>query len=63
MEKVLGIEREEDRVRRVSAEGVEKFKEKHGGEGFFREAKKRGLRDEIDVKYGFESTLIRQLLG
>jgi hypothetical protein len=37
MYKVLGIEREADRVARIVKEGVKRLKRDHGGEGFFRE--------------------------
>jgi hypothetical protein len=36
LEKSLGIEREGDRLKRIAKEGVEGFKKKFGGEGFFR---------------------------
>ena len=58
MEKVIGIEREGDRVRRIAVEGVKKFKEKHGGEGFFRDDN-RGYRGKKRRRKGGHETLRR----
>jgi hypothetical protein len=34
---VLGVEREAERVMRIAKEGVDRFTQEHGGEGFFQE--------------------------
>eukprot|EP00520_Triparma_pacifica_P009732 CAMPEP_0118645952 /NCGR_PEP_ID=MMETSP0785-20121206/7783_1 /TAXON_ID=91992 /ORGANISM="Bolidomonas pacifica, Strain CCMP 1866" /LENGTH=429 /DNA_ID=CAMNT_0006537885 /DNA_START=26 /DNA_END=1315 /DNA_ORIENTATION=+ len=58
MEKAIGIEREGDRIRRIAVEGVKKFKEKHGGEGFFRDDN-RGYRGKKRRRKGGHETLRR----